>query len=133
MATRINIPPITRALLLFLIALSLLNAAARYRSWSPDRSASPTSRIYYAPYLTIIPGVSILYPWVILSATYAEQNLAGLITTGATLFYGGRYLERAWSSREYTKFILLITIVPNAISWVIYLAAFALVGHEPLM
>ena len=124
MAPRINIPPLTRGLLAGLLVLSLLNAAARYRSWEVDKTTHIGSRQYYAPYLTIIPGMSIAYPWVFVTATLAEQNPAGLIITGATLFWGGRYLERAWSSSEYTKFITLISIVPNLLTFLAYVSLY---------
>jgi len=35
----------------------------------------------------------------------------------ATLLYAGRYLERAWSSREYVKFLAVCTIVPNLLAF----------------
>ena len=126
MPPRINIPPLTRGLLVSLVVLSFLNAGARYRSWQVDRTTSVGSRQYYAPYLTIIPGMSVAYPWVFLTATLAEQNLFGLLFTGVTLFYGGRYLERAWSSTEYMKFIALISGIPNVLTFLIYVSAFVI-------
>ncbi len=124
MAPRINIPPLTRGLVVGLIVLSLLNIAVRYRSWAPDRSAPLSSRQYYAPFLTIVPGVSVRYPWVFVTATLVEQNIVGLLLTAATLFYSGRYLERAWSSTEYTKFIMLCSVVPNLFSFLVYISLF---------
>jgi membrane associated rhomboid family serine protease len=35
----------------------------------------------------------------------------------AVLLYAGRYLERAWSSKEYVKFIAVCTIVPNLLAF----------------
>ena len=125
MAPRINIPPLTRGLLVALLVFSLLNAAARFRSWDVDRTSKLGSRQYYAPYLTIVPGISIIYPWVFVTATFAEQNVVGMLITGATLFYGGRYLERAWSSTEYVKFLALISIIPNILTFILYVLAFA--------
>lgn len=135
MAFRLNvsIPPLTRGLILGLVATTLLNAGARYRLWYPEKSAPIDSRVYYAPYLTIIPGTSILYPWVFITATLAEQNILGLLTTGATVFYGGRYLERAWSSREFSKFIFLVALVPNISAFALYYILFIFTRHEGLM
>jgi len=129
----ITIPPLTRGLLAGLVVLTILNAGARYRSWLPDPSSSFNSRVHYAPYFTIVPGTSILYPWVFLTATLAEQNAVGLVITGASLFYGGRYLERAWSSREYTKFILLIALIPNLLTLIFYYIGFAVTSNEELV
>lgn len=133
MALRLpNIPPLTRSLLLGLVVLTLLNAGVRYRKWAPNPAERIDSRTYYVPYLTIIPGQSILYPWVFLTATLAEQNALGLLVTGATLFYGGRYLERAWSSREYAKFILIISAIPNLITFFLYFALFVITRNAAL-
>ncbi|KAB8346266.1 hypothetical protein FH972_023310 [Carpinus fangiana] len=121
MSTRINIPPLTRGLLGSLVLFTALNAAARYRSWQVDRTHPVGSREYYAPYLTIVPSESLKYPWVIATSTLIEQNVFGLLFTGTTLFYGGRYLERAWSSTEYLKFISLISVIPNVLAFLIYI------------
>lgn len=132
MAPRINLPPLTRGLIISLVVLSLANAAARYRSWEVDRTAVLGSRQYYAPYITIVPSLSIVYPWVFVTATFAEQNIFGLLITAVTLFYGGRYLERAWSSSEYIKFLALVAIVPNIASFLLYLSLFVLTRNMGL-
>lgn len=82
--------------------------------------------------MTIVPSESLPYPWVIVTATFIESNLLGLVFTGATLLYGGRYLERAWSSNEYLKFISLISILPNIITFLIYFALYKLSKHKGL-
>lgn len=132
MPPRINIPPITRGLLVALFVLSLLNAAARYRSWDVDKTADFQSRQYYAPYLTLIPGQSIAYPWTFITATLAEQNPVGCLITGVTLFYGGRYLERAWSSTEYIKFIALVSVIPNTLSFLSYVSLYVVTRNPGL-
>jgi membrane associated rhomboid family serine protease len=132
MAPRINIPPITRALLVLLVTFSLLNAFARYHAWQENnKSSSLIDRAHVAPYLTLVPGASLpKYPWVLLTATLIEQNIAGLLITGASLFYGGRYLERAWGSNEYLKFVGIAAVVPNVLSWLIYITTHLLTGNE---
>lgn len=112
--------------------LTLLNGAARYRSWEVDRTQALGSREYYAPYITIVPGISIKYPWVLLTATFAESNILGLLATGALLLYGGRYLERAWSSTEYVKFFALVAFIPNVVAYLLYIALYSLTGNTGL-
>lgn len=134
MAPRINLPSLTRAILLGFVLFTSLNAYARYRRWSSSEASKPFGdRSFHAPYITIVPGASVAYPWVFVTATLAEQNVAGLLTTAATLFYGGRYLERAWSSSEYMKFMILISLVPNVVSFVIYIFAYMLSRNANLM
>lgn len=132
MAPRINLPPLTRGLIIALVVLSLLNAAARYRSWEVDKRVGLSDRQYYAPYITIIPGMSVAYPWVFVTATFAEQNPFGLLITAVTIFYGGRYLERAWSSAEYTKFIALVCLVPNILSFLAYVSLYVITRNASL-
>jgi len=78
------------------------------------------------PYLALIPGASIVYPWVFMLATVVEQNVFGLLITGLTILYGGRYLERAWGSKEFAKFMLFISMIPNLLSFLIYALSFVL-------
>ncbi|SLM33387.1 Protein of unknown function DUF1751, integral membrane, eukaryotic [Lasallia pustulata] len=117
MSLRINIPPLTRILLILLLGLSLAYQSIRWRLH--------TSRVPL-PYLTIVPQLSIYYPWVFLTSPLAEQNLVSLLIAGATVLYGGKYLERAWGSREFGKFWLVATLIPNIIAVIIYLIWFAI-------
>jgi membrane associated rhomboid family serine protease len=122
---RVNLPPLTRSLLAALVVFTLLNFALRpdATSWV-DKVEKPLTGVGHGvPYLTLRPIPSLLYPWVFALATVVEQNVLGLITTGLTIFYGGRYLERAWGSREFTKFILFVAVIPNILSFVLYMAA----------
>lgn len=126
MLPRINLPPLTRAILALLILMTCLNAAIRYRNWTFNPNASLRSRQFYAPYLTLVPGVSIIYPWTILTSMLVEQDVFGFLMSGLTIFYGGRYLERAWGSSEFAKFMVLLALVPNLFCFLIYACAFAI-------
>ncbi|KAF2762290.1 DUF1751-domain-containing protein [Pseudovirgaria hyperparasitica] len=131
MAPRINLPPLTRSLLAALIILTLLNAAVRpYPDWVSGVEKPIIATGDGAPYLAIVPGASIVYPYVFLIATLVEQNIFGLLITGVTLFYGGRYLERAWSSQEFAKFMLFVSMLPNIVTFLFYVLAFAISKNE---
>jgi hypothetical protein len=132
MPLRINLPPLTRILLVVLLALSVLTGALRYRIWNAQRSAGddrtsqPSSIVI--PFLTVVPQLSIFYPWVFVTATLVEQNLFALAITAATIFYGGKYLERAWGSPEFAKFLLVVSVVPNVLAFATYIIWFAITG-----
>jgi len=133
MPPRVNIPPLTRGCLVACVFLSVLTGALRYRDrmarqeeYPPDSLTGGGSQIYTVPYLTVVPALSIVFPWAFLTATLVEQNIFTLIITLATLFYGGKYLERAWGSREFGKFLLVVAVVPNVITFLLYIAWFAL-------
>jgi membrane associated rhomboid family serine protease len=124
---RINLPPLTRSLLACIIVFTLLNIILRPQANWVEKVERPLTGVGDGvPYLTIVPGQSIIYPWVFLLATTVEENLLGLIVTGLTVFYGGRYLERAWGSNEFTKFILFVAMIPNILSFLLYVFGYVL-------
>ena len=128
---RLNLPPLTRGLLASLVLFTLLNFALRPASSWTERAATPVTAVGNGvPYLSILPGISIVYPWVFLLATTVEQNVLGLVTTGLAVFYGGRYLERAWGSTEFAKFILFVSMVPNLLSFLLYVLGYVLSKNE---
>jgi membrane associated rhomboid family serine protease len=115
---RINIPPVTRTLLVLLYGLTILNSLL-----IPSSPLSFFIRIGQgSPLLSLIPGESFLYPWTLLTASLVEQNIFGLLVNTLTLYFGGRYLERAWGLPEFAKFIALICVVPNVLCFLVYLA-----------
>lgn len=115
---RVNLPPLTRSLLVTLISLTLLNAILKPESTTLGPFIA--SKGNGSRYLSIRPHYYIYNPWTIVTASFVEQNVFGLLISGLTLFYGGRYLERAWGSREYAKFILIVGVVPNVLTLVVY-------------
>lgn len=115
MQLRINIPPLTRILLGLLIAISITHQVTRY--------------IFHTlplELLALVPQQSVFYPWVYITATFAEQNIVTLLIAGATILYGGKYLERAWGSTEFGKFVLIVGVLPNLVSTIIYVLWFAI-------
>ncbi|RAL09638.1 rhomboid family protein [Aspergillus homomorphus CBS 101889] len=126
MALRVNLPPATRICLVSLLTLSLLYNIARWRQIDTTGGTPTVTPI--VPYLTLVPSYIIYYPWTLVTATFVEQNIFTVLLNAATLFYGGKYLERAWGSREFAKFILTIAVLPNVIIVPIYLLATAMSG-----
>ncbi|ROT43285.1 eukaryotic integral membrane protein [Sodiomyces alkalinus F11] len=123
MPARINVPPLTRAVLGVLTVQSFLSAVIRFRQWSA------TSEIVI-PYLTLIPQLSLVYPWTLISTTLVESNVFSFAIAGATLFYGGRYLERAWSSAEFAKFLAVVSLIPNLLTFAALVTFFTFTRNE---
>src|SRR5271167_382121 len=121
MPPRINIPPITRILLIALVLQSALSAVIRYRRWNKESEV-------FVPYLTLVPQLSIFYPWVFLTTTLVESNVFTLGISGMTIYYGGRYLERPWGSTEFVKFLLIVSLIPNVLTFGVLVTLFALTG-----
>ncbi|KAL1297985.1 hypothetical protein AAFC00_006492 [Neodothiora populina] len=130
MPLRINLPPLTRSLLLALLTLTLLNASLRYRQWSPATDTGPRWDTLTVPFLTMVPALSLRYPYVVLTSALVEQNIFSFFASALTLFYGGRYLERAWGGAEFAKFVLFVTTIPNMLSFAVYASWYALSGSQ---
>ncbi|RKF54950.1 Transmembrane protein 115 [Golovinomyces cichoracearum] len=122
MPLRANLPSVVRILLPVLIFQSILGLAIKYRH------SSLSSEVLVA-WLFFLPSHSLRYPWTILTATLVENNLVSLGLATLTIFYGGRYLERAWTSVEFAKFLLVISLIPNIICCGALLSLFALTGN----
>jgi membrane associated rhomboid family serine protease len=131
---RISLPPLTRSLLAAVVVFTLLNFALRPSSNWVEKVEKPLIGVGDGvPYLSIVPGRSLIYPWVFALATVVEQNVLGLAVTGLTIFYGGRYLERAWGSHEFTKFVLFVAMIPNILSFLLYITAYLVTGSGAAM
>lgn len=122
MPLRINVPPITRGLLICLFTLSLLSAVVRYRQWSSSQNK------IVVPYLNLIPQLSIIYPWTFLLTTFVENNVFTLAVSSIAIYYGGRYLERAWGTKEFIKFIVICALIPNTLSCGTLIFLYAMTG-----
>ncbi|KAJ3565984.1 hypothetical protein NPX13_g7300 [Xylaria arbuscula] len=116
MPPRLNIPPVTRIALAVLGLQSLVNIL---RS-----NGDPL------PWLSLVPQLSIFYPWTFLTTTLGEYDIISTAIAALTLFHGGRYLERAWSSREFAKFLVVVSLVPNFLCFLLLIAMFTLTRSE---
>ncbi|KAL9001305.1 MAG: hypothetical protein Q9169_000196 [Polycauliona sp. 2 TL-2023] len=124
MQWRVNIPPLTRVLLALLFAFSVSYQVLRFGLARLDYTAGH--------FLALVPQWALFTPWVYFTATYSEQNVVTILIAGATIFFGGRYLERAWGSKEFGKFILLVTLLPNFVTSLIYVLLFAITQDDNL-
>lgn len=106
---RISIPPVTRGLLGLMTALSFIYFIARL---TPTLSSYPNSRSR-VPYLALIPSMSLSNPWTIVTSAFVEQNIVTFAVNAANIFFGGRYLERAWGSKGYALVVAVAIVVPN--------------------
>lgn len=123
MPPRINIPPVTRIGLIALGVQSILSAAIRYRQWTANSEI-------VIPYLNLVPQLSLVYPWTFVTTTLVESNIFTFSIACLTLHNGGRYLERAWSSAELAKFLVVVSLVPNILCFSTLTALFAFTRNE---
>ncbi|CAK3887941.1 related to rhomboid family [Lecanosticta acicola] len=137
---RINLPPLTRALLLVVFSLSALNVVLRTNKWRSSLDSTPSATVasnylssprWAIPYLVLIPTQSIRHPWTFLTGSLVENNLVSIAISASVIYFGGRYLERAWGSREFAKFVAFVTIIPNTATFFIYALWHAVIGRAP--
>jgi membrane associated rhomboid family serine protease len=60
-----------------------------------------------------------------LTTTFVELSLMPLAISLVCVLFGGRYLERAWGSREFAKFFLIQALIPNAVCFAVFALLFA--------
>lgn len=128
MAPRINIPPVTRILVIVIVALSFLYNIARWRQLSDAPPADQPQVI--VPYLTLVPGQCLFYPWTFITSTFVERNIFTLTVNGLAVAFGGRYLERAWGSKEFAMVVLITAIIPNLIAIPVYVLWAGITGEK---
>ncbi|KAI0517375.1 eukaryotic integral membrane protein-domain-containing protein [Xylaria bambusicola] len=119
MPPRLNIPPVTRIALAVLGLQSL--ASLLVQRTRPN---------LIIEWLNLVPQLSIFYPWTFLTTTLTEHDIISLVIAGLTLFHGGRYLERAWSSKEFAKFLLVVSLIPNFLCFLLLIIIFTLTRSE---
>lgn len=110
---RINVPPVTRALILLTISFTFLYGLAIWNALPRSSAESITPPDLSIPYLTLVPSKSIFYPWTILTSTFVEQNTLNFFVNLTAVFLGGRYLERAWGSKDFGIAVLVGAVVPS--------------------
>ncbi|KAJ7170059.1 eukaryotic integral membrane protein [Mycena filopes] len=100
-----SIPPVTRGFTAATIVSSLFYAWLR---WNGTTST---------PYLTVVPGSSLFYPWTFVTSVLVETSIFELI--GSLIFVPPslKYLERLWGSIETLKFIAVSVGFSNIIGF----------------
>ncbi|KAJ6503352.1 eukaryotic integral membrane protein [Mycena vitilis] len=108
-----SIPPVTRGFTTATIVASLFYAWLRWNGTTDT------------PYLTVVPGSSLFYPWTFVTSVLVETSIFELI--GSLIFVPAslKYLERVWGSVETLKFIAVSVGFSNIIAfgfnWIEYI------------
>lgn len=145
---KVSIPPLTRASFATFAILSLLVATLRYLAYEqllqeytqsaptvgedgqPVTQIEPRFSDMFVPYLTLVPSMSIVFPWTVLTAAFVEHTVIGGMLAGITLIMCGRYLERVWGSRELAKFLAVQAVIPNVVVALLLVVIYAVTRNE---
>ncbi|KAF5388473.1 hypothetical protein D9757_004648 [Collybiopsis confluens] len=110
-----SIPPTTRW---FTLATLLASLFFFWLQWN-----SPPNQF---PYIILVPGLSLFYPWTFITSALVETSIWELVITLITIPPTLRYLERIWGSIETLKFIIATVGASNIIAfgfnWIEFIA-----------
>jgi len=101
-----SIPPVTRAFTAATIVSTLFYYGLWWRFGDDLR----------VPYLVLIPGHSIFYPWTLFTSALIETGIVEFAFTLLVIPASLRYLERLWGAAETLKFIVVTITVSNIIA-----------------
>lgn len=87
---------------------------------------------YTAPWLTLIPGSSLFYPWTLVTAGLVETSVIELLVTLLVVPASLRYMERLWGAIETAKFIVVNIAVSNVIAFAFNWIEFAVTRNADL-
>jgi hypothetical protein len=120
-----SIPPVTRFFTAATVVLSLLYL---YPQWKSEAS-------YPVPFLTLVPGSSLFYPWTFFTSVFVETSvyevrrhlcfkpnttyntILQLVFTLIAIPPCLRYLERLWGAVETIKFVVVTATFSNLIAF----------------
>ena len=103
-----KLPDVTKGLLGALLAINVI-----YNGIRLSYPVGSGFRLQEVPYLALVPSRVFYYPWTLITTTFVEQNLIGLLISLATILFGGRYFERAWGSKGFAMTVLVTSLIPN--------------------
>lgn len=84
-------------------------------------------------YLALVPGKTIPFAWNLITAGYFEHTVVGLALSSAGLLLFGRLFEPVWGSREFFKFVLVVSLFSSVATFMIAIVLYYLIGHEDLL
>ncbi|KAI9512527.1 DUF1751-domain-containing protein [Russula earlei] len=117
-----SVPPVTRC---FAAATVLLSFFFLYLQWKDEITLPP-------PYLTLVPGSSLFYPWTFFTSVFVETSIYELIFTLVVVPPCLRYLERLWGAIETIKFVIVTVTFSNIIAFGLNWIEFAVFRNADL-
>ncbi|KAG8999769.1 hypothetical protein FRB94_005943 [Tulasnella sp. JGI-2019a] len=124
-------PPATRAISVLILVLSLTYQCLEYRATYASTPAI-TPPVTAFPYLVLVPGSWLWFPWTLVTSAFVEINVIELALTLLVLPFSLRYLERLWGTLETVKFVLITCTISNVLGLVVCYAEYIVLGNPEL-
>jgi len=103
----------------------------QYWSWRLSQTALPSPANDF-PFLVLVPGTWIWYPWTLVTSSLVEINIIQLVLSLIFVIPSLRYLERLWGTFETVKFCLIVCTVSNILSLIVNYAESFVLGMPEL-
>ncbi|KAG0707486.1 eukaryotic integral membrane protein-domain-containing protein [Suillus ampliporus] len=113
-----SVPPVTRFFTAATLASSTLYLWIRWTTNNP------------VPYLTMVPGTSLFFPWTLATSALVEISVIELIISLLVIPASLSYFERLWGTVETLKFIVVCVTGPNIIALAFNWIEFAVIRSE---
>ncbi|KAG0321255.1 hypothetical protein BGZ99_004043 [Dissophora globulifera] len=114
-ATFTNVPPLTKSLSTAITVMTALSFTLRLRDFLISYQKSQDtpyvdSESALIPLLALVPVSAPYRFWTFASASFYERNIIKYAISTTILLASGKYLERAWGSREFFKSLAVSSI-----------------------
>ncbi|KAF9438362.1 hypothetical protein BGZ76_008392 [Entomortierella beljakovae] len=121
-STLTNVPPLTKTISTAMIVMTALDFALRFRDMAvvdysdaeaPNNGAAPSFVNAEATLIPLVAMVPVSAPfrfWTFATASFFERNIIQFAINITVLLGSGKYLERAWGSRELFKFLSITSV-----------------------
>nr|XP_043618072.1 rhomboid-like protein 19 [Erigeron canadensis] len=86
----------------------------------------PSSLIYVA----LIPARTIPFGWNLVTASYIEQTIHGVVISTIGFLFIGKLLEPIWGSREFLKFIFVVNLLTNICVFITAISVYYITMEE---
>lgn len=130
---RFNVPPVTKVVLLFNIALFFivyylkLLAKKQLLGANGDQGQPEGNEIIpqlnnnnlVVPLFELVPSQVIFHPWTLVVSSFVESSVTGLLITVLNTLVSIRYFEKVWGSKEIAKFLIVLSSITNLLTAVI--------------
>ncbi|ORZ14902.1 eukaryotic integral membrane protein-domain-containing protein [Lobosporangium transversale] len=113
-----NVPPLTKTLATAMTVMAALDFALRFRDLAisghitegTEASTYVDSEATFIPLVALVPISAPYRFWTFATASFFERSIIQYAISVAIVLGSGKYLERAWGSRELLKFLSITSI-----------------------
>ncbi|KAL4575180.1 hypothetical protein LXL04_022022 [Taraxacum kok-saghyz] len=81
-------------------------------------------------YVALIPARTIPFGWNLLTASYVEQSIHGVLISTIGLLFIGKHLEPIWGSREIFIFIFLVNFLTSVCTFIMAISLYYVTMDE---